>query len=421
MNRTSGFFFEPKVDVSGHFTEVTEISSSGFNLLLRAKRNGQWRVLKTQKPDVCTNPLYAPLLRKEYDILSHLHHPGIVKVESLETVEGYGECLVMEWIDGATLETWLKDRHTRAEHRRVAEQLIAALEYVHSRQVVHRDLKPSNIMITRNGGMVKLIDFGLSDADSYAILKQPAGTEGYVSSEQRTSEVADVRNDIYSLGIVFRQMRLGLPWRLATRRCLCPLEQRYPTVEALWEHVKTLRRRLLASFALAALLLCYSLGLAIYKEVNVPATSYDVVEKFQVGNLAYTSWGGSLASVRAANEKDSSVVIPTTVTYRGIKYLVDEIGDSAFAGQPTLKRVMFPDHAKLHVMKYIFAGSPRVEVLGFRSKVPPMLGNDIWPVQMEDVFQSGDFARIKLIVPKGSLTAYRQSPWGRFLRIEEYD
>lgn len=421
MNKTSGFFFEPKAEFSDHFTEMTEISSSGFNLLLRAKRNGQWWVLKTQKPDVRTNPLYASLLRKEFDILSRLHHPGVVKADSLEPVEGYGECLVMEWVDGMTLDEWLADRHSFGERRRVVEQLFAAMEYVHSQQVVHRDLKPSNIMITRNGGMVKVIDFGLSDADSYAIFKQPAGTEGYVSSEQRTSEIPDVRNDIYSLGIISRQMHLGLSWWLATRHCLCPLEKRWPNIHALREQVKTLHRRLVAIVVLVSLALCYVLGVAIYKEVNAPVTSYDVVEKFQIGNLAYTSWGGSLASVRAANEKDSAVVIPTTVTYRGIDYLVDEIGDSAFAGQPTLKRVMFPDNAKLHVMKHIFAGSPLVEVLGFRSKVPPMLGNDLWPVKMEDVFQPGDFARIKLIVPKGSLATYRQSPWGRFLRIEEYD
>ena len=59
-----------------------------------------------------------------------------------------------------------------------------ALEYIHGKQTAHRDLKPSNIMITRNGQHVKLIDFGLSDTDDYAVYKQPAGTEGYISPEQ---------------------------------------------------------------------------------------------------------------------------------------------------------------------------------------------------------------------------------------------
>lgn len=55
-------------------------------------------------------------------------------------------------------------------------QTCAALDYIHRRQIIHRDLKPENIMLTGNGGNVKLIDFGYSDTDSYAVLKQPAGT-----------------------------------------------------------------------------------------------------------------------------------------------------------------------------------------------------------------------------------------------------
>ena len=59
--------------------------------------------------------------------------------------------------------------------------------YIHAKQIVHRDLKPSNIMITHNGNHVKLIDFGLSDNDDFALLKQPAGTPGYISPEQIVS------------------------------------------------------------------------------------------------------------------------------------------------------------------------------------------------------------------------------------------
>ena len=54
----------------------------------------------------------------------------------------------------------------------------------HLQGVVHRDLKPANILITDNGADVKIIDFGLSDADRYAILKQPAGTLGFSAPEQ---------------------------------------------------------------------------------------------------------------------------------------------------------------------------------------------------------------------------------------------
>ncbi len=185
MRQNSDFFFSPVSDISDSFTEISEVSSNGFNILLRAKRNGQWWMLKALKPSFLHDSTYQQILQKEYDLLSRLDHPGVTKVEGLEEVAGYGKCIVMEWIEGETLEEWLMENHSRKRRRQVARQILDAVEYVHEQQVVHRDLKPSNIMITRNGGQVKLIDFGLSDADSYAVLKGPAGTEGYIAPEQQ--------------------------------------------------------------------------------------------------------------------------------------------------------------------------------------------------------------------------------------------
>lgn len=78
MNLQSGFIFSPVGEVSDTFTEITEVSSSGFNVLLRAKRNGQWWLLKALQPSLRQDSTYSLLLQKEYDILSRLDHPGIV-------------------------------------------------------------------------------------------------------------------------------------------------------------------------------------------------------------------------------------------------------------------------------------------------------------------------------------------------------
>lgn len=107
MTQVSGFILSSEFEVSETFTEISELSSSGFNVLLQAKRNGQWWILKSLKPDVCHDSTFLQLQQKEYDILARLDHPGIVKVEGLEEVEGYGRCIVMEWIDGVTLELLL--------------------------------------------------------------------------------------------------------------------------------------------------------------------------------------------------------------------------------------------------------------------------------------------------------------------------
>lgn len=421
MNHESDFVFSPVGDVSEHFSEISELSSSGFNIILRAKRAGQWWMLKALKFGVRQNPTFLHLQQKEYDILCRLQHPGIVKVEALEDVEGYGRCIVMEWIEGETLAEWLTQGHSRLERKQVARQLLQAVEFVHDQQVVHRDLKPSNIMITTNGSIVKLIDFGLSDSDSYAILKSPAGTDGYVAPEQMRNSEPDVRNDIYSMGVILREMNLGFSYRCAAKRCLRPLSRRYPNVHALRMAIQSLHHWMVAAFSILVFLLLGVAGGIIYNKVMKPQQMYDVVAQFTIGNLEFKSWGGGLVTVRAANDRDVCVEIPATASYRGVTYRVDEVEDSAFADCEMLRQVVLPDNPHLHVMKHLFAGCHQLQSICFRSKVPPALGNSIWKVKMTDVFRSEDFNHIILFVPKGSLSAYRHSPWGRFLYIREYD
>lgn len=292
MEQVSGFYFPPSGETSSGFSEMEEISVSGFNILVRAKRDGKWWVLKALASDVRHNEVFRNLLHKEYDILSKIQHPGVVCVEGIEVVDGYGECLVQEWIDGVTLDEWLQKPHSRSQRQQVAHQLLEVMEYVHSQQVVHRDLKLSNIMVTRSGCVVKVIDFGLSDADYYAILKSPAGTEGYISPEQQKGGPTDVRNDIYSLGIILDKLQLGLSCRLSIRHCLCPLERRYPNVAALRRHILMLHHSLLALWIVLSLLLVGAVGGAIYNKVNQPERIYDVVTQFRAGNFLCTSWGG---------------------------------------------------------------------------------------------------------------------------------
>lgn len=420
MEQVSGFYFPPSGQTSSGFSEMEEISVGGFNILIRAKRDGKWWVLKVLAPDVRRNEVFRSLLHKEYDILSKIQHPGVVYVEGIEEVDGYGECLVQEWIDGVTLDEWLSTPHTRSQRRQVAHQLLEVMEYVHSQQVVHRDLKLSNIMVTRSGSVVKVIDFGLSDADYYAILKSPAGTEGYISPEQQQGGPTDVRNDIYSLGIILDKLQLGLSYRLSVKRCLCPLDERYPNIAAMRHHILMVHRSLLAFWTMLILLVVGIAGGAIYNKVNQPETIYDVVTQFKVGNFLCTSWGGGVVSVKAINQKDSCIEVPKTVNYQGMTYKVDEIEKEAFAHHQVLKHLVFPD-TRLHVMRDIVTGSPHLEEIIFRSNQPPVIGNAIWKTKITDVFEASCFEKVKLMVPKGSLAVYRDSPWGRFRYIEEYE
>lgn len=85
-------------------------------------------------------------------------------------------------------------------------------------------------MVTKNGSNLKIIDFGLSDTDSYNILKQPAGTEKYISPEQRNTSVPDCRNDIFSVGKILLEMNAGWAYNSVAHKCCLKIDKRYKTV-----------------------------------------------------------------------------------------------------------------------------------------------------------------------------------------------
>ena len=188
------------------FTNISEcyVSRSGFTRLFTSVRYGKRYMLKCLKTDFLYTPVYHQALLKEFEIGLQLDHPNICRTISMEPVGELGECIVMEYVDGETLEAAVKGVNmTEEKARKIADQLLDAMEYMHAKQTVHRDIKPSNIMLTHRGGDVKLIDFGLSDSETFCVLKIPAGTYGYMAPEQlKPGAQSDPRADIYSFGKV---------------------------------------------------------------------------------------------------------------------------------------------------------------------------------------------------------------------------
>ena len=263
MDSYSGIIIEESRR-SEHFSDFTPIPCKGFNLLCKAKRYGRWWVLKGLKEPYHQDENYKNLLHKEFDILISLQHPNIVSAYSMEEIPEMGTCIVMEWIDGITLEHW---SGKKTEGEGIFLQLLDAVHYIHAKQIVHRDLKPSNIIITHNGNHVKLIDFGLSDTDDFAILKQPAGTPGYISPEQIISRQADIRNDIFSIGCILEMILPGKPYTAIIKRCKAPITQRYANVDELKADFMAHRNRHLSGIkriAIAVLTCIILLGFISY-------------------------------------------------------------------------------------------------------------------------------------------------------------
>ena len=262
----SGYLTDAYEGISQVFTDVEILSISEVNVVAKAKRYGRWWLLKGLRKDVANEMGYQQRLRKELEILMQLQHPGVVMAVGLEDVEALGLCIVMEYVDGVTLKGWLQNKTNRQQRRHVSMALCETVSYIHSKGIVHRDLKPENIMITQNGGNVKLIDFGLADTDSHTILKQPAGTQRYMSPEQAQTTVADVRNDIYSIGVIFSQMDLGYSYRHIIKRCENPIDRRYQDIEDLMNDMRkstlTIRRLLIVCLAL------FLVGVAVWTGVQ---------------------------------------------------------------------------------------------------------------------------------------------------------
>ena len=184
------------------------MSKSGHARMFTAVRYGKRYVLKCLKTDFRYTPVYRQALMKEFEIGLQLDHPNICRTISMESVGDLGECIVMEYVDGETLETAVKGgKITEEVVHKIAAQLLDAMEYMHAKQIVHRDIKPSNIMLTHRGGDVKLIDFGLSDSETFCVLKIPAGTRGYIAPEQlQPNAISSPSADIYSFGKVLEYM-----------------------------------------------------------------------------------------------------------------------------------------------------------------------------------------------------------------------
>ncbi|MBQ9296453.1 MAG: protein kinase [Paludibacteraceae bacterium] len=207
-------------------TDYELLSDSGHNLVYRAQMGGKWVVLKAAKPDKGEQTRNQLLLEREFEIMHRLDSIYVVQTIAMVDDPQLGRSILMEYVHGRPLDRFVAENPSSAERRRVAEELMEALVFLHDRQVVHGDLKPSNILITDSGNHVRLIDFGFSDHEAF--IAKNIGTSPSISSpEQLPTDVLKPERDIYALGKI---LALLFPHSSIHQSIISSIVRRYTSV-----------------------------------------------------------------------------------------------------------------------------------------------------------------------------------------------
>ena len=285
---SSGFVLqENNSEMISSFHSIKEIETKGYSCLYTATKFGKKVILKGLKPEFKKEKFYQDLLKKEFEISYFLDHPNIVKIIDFQNILNIGDCIVMEYVEGVTLREFVEsqrieeaqNRRDKRVYEKIFNELLDAMEYFHSKQIIHRDLKPDNILITNNGNNVKIIDFGLSDADDYVILKQAAGTRKYAAPEQLIpNNTIDCRADIYSLGIILKNNFPKSYHKIAEKCAQQDKEKRFSSVGDIRNFIKRKKITKITAAVSLILLLLFALSFAVTKHY-ISSGTYSLKEK----------------------------------------------------------------------------------------------------------------------------------------------
>jgi serine/threonine protein kinase len=207
------------VVVDGRYRLDRMLGRGGMGRVYRAEHIGLGRpvAIKVLDPELVTDDDVRRRFEREAQATGRLRHANCVGVTDFGTTADGSPFLVMELIDGATLDDVLADRPrlppARAIH--IMRHLLRGLGHAHAQGLVHRDLKPANIMLVADHGdpdFVKILDFGLArlaGGDRITRTGIVCGTPRYMSPEQVHDRGVDPRADLYAASVILFEMLAG--------------------------------------------------------------------------------------------------------------------------------------------------------------------------------------------------------------------
>jgi serine/threonine protein kinase len=201
------------------------IARGGMGIVFEAAHKFTRRVvaLKILPDELRSHKEARGRLLREAHALTAVRHPYFVEVLDAGVCVSHGPYVVLEMLEGRTLDGILaaRTRLSIADTVQVGRQMCDALTHAHARGVIHRDLKPSNVFLSRNelgDEVVKLIDLGvaavaddnLAERDrKLTSLHEVLGTPEYMAPEQLWGRAIDARTDVYAIGMTLFECLTG--------------------------------------------------------------------------------------------------------------------------------------------------------------------------------------------------------------------
>ena len=199
---------------------IRKVGDGGMAFVYEAKDRllNRTVAVKVLRPEFVDDEEFLGKFKREAEAVASLSHPNIVNVYDVGE-DGKVHYIVMEFIDGQNLKDIIKNEGTLDEYTAldITKQIANALSAAHKKGIIHRDIKPHNILISNEGRIVKVADFGIAKAVSNSTMTNIGsiiGSVHYFSPEQAKGKYVTNNADLYSLGIVLYEMLIGkVPFR----------------------------------------------------------------------------------------------------------------------------------------------------------------------------------------------------------------
>jgi len=210
----SGATLFPGATLAGRYEILKMLGEGGMGTVYKAKDRELDRLvaLKVIRPEYANHPETIRRFKQELILARQITHRNVIRIFDLGIADSF-KFITMDYVEGRDLSKILSERGKFSVNDacEIVRQICSGLEAAHGEGVVHRDLKPQNIMLDAQG-RVFLMDFGLARSMELVGMTRTGaliGTPTYMSPEQARGEKADVRTDIFALGVIYYELLTG--------------------------------------------------------------------------------------------------------------------------------------------------------------------------------------------------------------------